>query len=62
MKKIYSDSIIKQNILEFRATTKCNPSIIYAHSQELIKSYYKFILRIQPSLLQSKNINFGEGP
>ena len=35
---------------------------IYVPTQELLKCYYKFIPRIQPSLLRSKYNNFGEVP
>ena len=33
---------------------------MYAPTQELLEGYYKFIPKIQPSLLGSKNNNFGE--
>ena len=38
------------------------PQTMYAPTQHLLKGYYKFILRIQPSLLCYKNRNFGEVP
>ena len=33
---------------------------MYAPTQQLLKGYYKFIFWIQPSLLGSKNSNFGK--
>ena len=36
MKKIYSDSIIKQNILEFRATTKLYPVLLFSSLSSIL--------------------------
>ena len=38
------------------------PQAIYALTKELIKCYYKFIPRLQPSLLRSKYKNLGQVP
>ena len=40
----------------------CYPQTIFAPTQELLKRYYKFALKIQPSLLGSINSNFREDP
>ena len=37
---------------------KCFPQTMYAPTQNLLKGYYKFILRV----LDYKNSNFGEVP
>jgi len=35
---------------------------MYAPTQHLLKDYHKFIPRIRPHILGSKNINFGGVP
>ena len=44
------------------STIDCYPQTTFAPTQELLKAYYKFVHRIQPSLLDSINSNFEENP
>ena len=45
-----------------RGTIECYPYTIFVPIRKLLKDLYKFFPRIQPSLSDSTNNNFGEYP